>query len=387
MNITAVNSYTKKISFDLTKIRKVGIFLANMETPLQWYNRQTDKPTFVCNCGLFTYNKITKKYEPCYSLKIDGKILIQDSLYRGVGIKGTKLSMGTIQELDCEDFVSGAPVLTYNGQNQVTQAWIDTLSTIVGKEPRTILGWNDKELSVLCVDGRQTNKPGIDMKSMPKLCLDNGLLNAVNFDGGGSSMSVANGSIVNSPSENRGVYTVFAIWENNIGKITKLNIFGKPIDCDITLPLDYSMSNNFTLREFIDPTTRELIYDPILHFIMQTLRTERGWTINIESLYRGEKYNADVGGEVGSNHTKGCAVDFKAFVGKRQIDPIHVAYALKAIAERFNITYGLGTYMKGYDSGSLGFTHFDTRREATSLWVCYKKPTLLSISALTDIEI
>ena len=209
MKITAVNSYTKKISFDLANIRKVGIFLSDMKTVKQWYDLQTDKPTLVCNCGLFTWNKT--KFEPVFSLKIDNKVLIQDSLYRGVGIKGTKLSIGTIQALDCEDFVSGAPVIIENGQNKITQAWINELKTIAGKEPRTILGWNDKELSLICVDGRQTGKLGIDMASMPKLCLDNGLTNAVNFNGGGSSMTVVNGTVINSPSEQRGVYTVFAL--------------------------------------------------------------------------------------------------------------------------------------------------------------------------------
>jgi hypothetical protein len=170
-------------------------------------------------------------------------------------------------------------------------------------------------------------------------------------------------------------------------RITNLNISGKLIPCDIELPLYDYLSENFQAYEFIDPTTRELIYDPLLHIVIQTLRTEKGWSINIESLYRGKSYNEAVGGEPDSYHTKGCAVDFKAFKDKIQIDPIHVAYALKSITERFNITYGLGTYMKGYDTGSLGFTHFDTRMEATSLWICYKKPTLVSISDLTDIKI
>jgi hypothetical protein len=213
MNITAVNSYTKKISFDLVKIRKVGIFLSNMETPLQWYNRQTDKPTFVCNCGLFTWNDATKKYEPVFSLKIDNQILIKDSLYRGLGIKGTQFQIGDINTLDCDDFVSGAPVLTYNGQNQVTQAWIDTLSTIAGYNPRIVFGWDGTKASILCIDGRQTGKPGATLAELPGICLANGLINSANFDGGYSAMCVANGQIINHGAQYRGVYTVFAIWE------------------------------------------------------------------------------------------------------------------------------------------------------------------------------
>jgi hypothetical protein len=171
------------------------------------------------------------------------------------------------------------------------------------------------------------------------------------------------------------------------GTITDINLYDKMFKCDIELPLNEDMSANFELHEFIDPLTRLLIYNPLLHIMLQTLRTEKKWTIIIESLYRGDKYNELVGGEDGSRHKTGSAVDFKAFVKDRQIDPIHVAYALYGLLERFGIQGGIGTYMKAYKKGSLGFNHFDVRQEPRSLWVCYKSPTLVSISDLSEIKI
>ena len=214
MIIQDINTYTKKISF--AKVRKAGIFFADMQTPLQWYNKQSDKPTLVCNCSLFSFSNLRRRYEPVFSLKINNQIIIQDSLFRGLGVSQGRFSIGDIQTLDCTDFVSGVPVITENGINKVTPAWLETLKDIAPANPRTIFGWNDKECSVICVDGRQLGKFGIDLVSMPKLCLDNGLQNAVNFDGGGSSMTVVNGQIINSPCDTRGVYTVFAIWEDNM---------------------------------------------------------------------------------------------------------------------------------------------------------------------------
>ena len=216
MNITEINSYTKKVSLKLSKIAKAGIFFADMQTPLQWYNKQTDKPTLVCNCSLFSWSNLRRRYEPVFSLKINNQVIIQDSLFRGLGVSQGHFSIGDIQTLDCTDFVSGVPVITENGINKVTPAWLETLKDIAPANPRTVFGWNDKECSVLCVDGRQLGKFGIDLASLPKLCLDNGLSNAVNFDGGGSSMTVVNGQIINSPCDTRGVYTVFAIWEDNM---------------------------------------------------------------------------------------------------------------------------------------------------------------------------
>jgi len=214
MIIQDINTYTKKISF--AKVRKAGIFFADMQTPLQWYNKQSDKPTLVCNCSLFSWSNLRRRYEPVFSLKINNQVIIQDSLFRGLGVSQGHFSIGDIQTLDCTDFVSGVPVITENGINKVTPAWLETLKDIAPANPRTIFGWNDKECSVICVDGRQLGKFGIDLASMPKLCLDNGLQNAVNFDGGGSSMTVVNGQVINSPCDTRGVYTVFAIWEDNM---------------------------------------------------------------------------------------------------------------------------------------------------------------------------
>jgi len=207
METQVINSYTKKISFDLPRIRKAGIFLANMETPLQWYNRQTDKPKFVCNCNLFSGN------QPVFTLKIDNKILIKDSLYRGLGIRGTQFQIGNINDIVSDDFVSGAPVLTYNGVNQVTLTWIETLSSIAGYEPRIVCGFDENKLSIMSIDGRQIGKPGASLIELPNICLANGLENSVNFDGGYSAMMVVDGQIVNHGAQYRGVYAVFAIWE------------------------------------------------------------------------------------------------------------------------------------------------------------------------------
>lgn len=213
------NNFIKVVEIPKTEIRKVGIFQCNgLETPLQWYNRQTDKPYLVTNCGFFSWNDKLKKFEPSFTLKINNKILTKDSLYVGLGIHNNELSMGHIDALICEDFVSAAPPILQDSKNMVTQAWIDTLSDIAGKNPRTIVGYNNSSVTVGVVDGRQKNKFGLALSELPQLCINIGMTNAVNFDGGDSSMTVVNGNIINSPSGIRQVYSVFAIWlkEDNV---------------------------------------------------------------------------------------------------------------------------------------------------------------------------
>lgn len=205
-----INSYTRLVSVDLSKIRKAGIFLTGMKTVKQWYDTQTDKPDIVCNCGFFCWTG--RKHEPCYSLKVNGEILTTDSLHRGLGIKNNQFYIDNIQNSSYKDFVSGVPVITENGKNKVTREWVDMLETISGREPRTVLGFNDNSVSVLCIDGRQPGKLGAYLEELPQLCLDNGLTNAVNLDGGYSSMTVVNGEIFNEQNKPRAVHSVLAIW-------------------------------------------------------------------------------------------------------------------------------------------------------------------------------
>ena len=180
-------------------------------TPLEWYNKQADKPKYVFNCGLFSGGS------PVFTLKIDGKELIKDSLYRGLAIKNNKFAIGNIDDTPSDDFVSGAPVLTYKGANQVSQAWIDTLSTIAGKEPRVVFGFDKQSGYILFVEGRLPNKQGATLEELPLICLNNGISNAINLDGGYSAMVVIDGEIVNEAKSYRGVNNLMAIWvEDNM---------------------------------------------------------------------------------------------------------------------------------------------------------------------------
>lgn len=393
--IYELNSYIKYVKLSKSKIAKIGLYRAYGKTVKQWYDAQQDKPDLVCNASFYYYQN--GALFPVYSLKIDGQILTQDSLYRGMYINGTNYGMGTIQTAPGEHFISGAPIIRENGIGRITPAWIDTLKSISGSEPRTIAGWDNESFYVLTVDGRKPGKPGADFKELNNICTRAGMRNAINLDGGGSSILLYKEQTVNTPTEQRPMYSVLAIWEqkeqqpsNSSPLITKLKLNEK-FSMDINYPMglyDY-MAENFQYIELYDPFEKALQLDARLLFMLQTLRSETGWSINIESAYRGEEYNKAVKGDPGSYHTKGMAADFKAYKNGIQIGTVHVAYKLLDILDRFGIPGGIGVYMPGYSAdepNSLGFTHFDTRPER-SLWVCYKKPTLVSISELSEITI
>ena len=56
---------------------------------------------------------------------------------------------------------------------------------------------------VLVVDGRNSASSGLTLEELAQYFLRLGARDAVNFDGGGSSVMVVNKSIVNKPSDGR----------------------------------------------------------------------------------------------------------------------------------------------------------------------------------------
>jgi len=72
------------------------------------------------------------------------------------------------------------------------------------RHPRTVLGWNDKQLVLAVVDGRQESlSVGMTYPELALLMSELGCTHAINLDGGGSSTLWLDGHIMNSPSDGR----------------------------------------------------------------------------------------------------------------------------------------------------------------------------------------
>ncbi len=74
------------------------------------------------------------------------------------------------------------------------------------RHPRTFVGFNaDTSMLYLgVVDGRQEQSVGMTFLEMSNFLLSYGMTNAINLDGGGSSVLVINSKVVNSPSDKSG---------------------------------------------------------------------------------------------------------------------------------------------------------------------------------------
>lgn len=80
---------------------------------------------------------------------------------------------------------------------------------IAGLNPRTALGLDKdgKTLYLITVDGRQADSIGVSLAELSEILINNGIYNAINLDGGGSTTMVAKNTetganeVINLPSE------------------------------------------------------------------------------------------------------------------------------------------------------------------------------------------
>lgn len=104
-----------------------------------------------------------------------------------------------------ETLISGGPLLLENGHVNVRTAQENIAADIArGRAPRTALGIKrDGTVLLLVIDGRNPNSSGVTLPELAQYFLRLGAFDAVNFDGGGSSVMTINGQIVNHPSDGK----------------------------------------------------------------------------------------------------------------------------------------------------------------------------------------
>jgi hypothetical protein len=101
--------------------------------------------------------------------------------------------------------IGGGPRLVREGK--VSVEWQDEAFTRQfdsSRYPRSAVGFSDKSLFLVTVDGRQPGRSeGMTLDELAWLMLDLGCKEALNLDGGGSTEMLIKGRVANSPSDGR----------------------------------------------------------------------------------------------------------------------------------------------------------------------------------------
>ena len=80
------------------------------------------------------------------------------------------------------------------------------LNAIGGKNPRSAIGYTaDNHLILVAVDGREGSSVGMTLMQLARFMKSIGCINAMNLDGGGSTVMYVDGAVVNRPQVKGGI--------------------------------------------------------------------------------------------------------------------------------------------------------------------------------------
>ena len=104
-----------------------------------------------------------------------------------------------------EHIISGGPYLVKNGDVFVDMTE-QKLGSIGGRNPRTAIGYTQEgNLIMVTADGREGASVGLTLNELAFLMKKLGCVNAMNLDGGGSTVMLINGKVVNKPQVQGGI--------------------------------------------------------------------------------------------------------------------------------------------------------------------------------------
>lgn len=131
--------------------------------------------------------------------------------------KNIKFEISTIPNWEnVNHIISGGPYLVKNSQVFVDMTE-QKLGAIGGRNPRTAVGYTaNNNLIIVTVDGRESSSIGMTLFELANFMKSIGCYNAMNLDGGGSTVLYVNGRVVNHPQVQGGIALSNALTLNKV---------------------------------------------------------------------------------------------------------------------------------------------------------------------------
>lgn len=153
-------------------------------------------------------NKITAASANPLSIPENGYVLVgpKSKLGKLFGADYVDVEIKTNPKWEnVQHIISGGPYLLKDNQIFIDMT-AQKLQSIRGRNPRTAIGYTeDNNLVLVAVDGREGSSVGLTLVELAKLMKTLGCTNAINLDGGGSTVMYIKGQIVNHPHQPGGI--------------------------------------------------------------------------------------------------------------------------------------------------------------------------------------
>lgn len=166
---------------------------------------------FIINGGLW-WNKNNISHS--LNLLIDQGKQIQAGVYSNFGLKIFKDGEFVFENYswsnNLKDMLGGSPSLIKNSKRYIDKGKMENY-ILTSRQPRSAIGTNRDYIFLVTVDGRQKGKVGATIHELVTLVMNLGCIDAMAFDGGGSTRVEDVNGALNSPTENRACNNALAI--------------------------------------------------------------------------------------------------------------------------------------------------------------------------------
>ncbi|MBP7211857.1 phosphodiester glycosidase family protein [bacterium] len=164
-------------------------------------------------------DKVIKISANSQSIPKDGYVVVGPAKQIETIAKDKEVTMKveTIPQWDnVNHIIGGGPYLVKDGQIYVDTS-AQKLNSIGGRNPRTAVGYTtDNNLIIVTVDGRENSSIGLTLPELANFMKSIGCFNAMNLDGGGSTVMYVKGRVVNHPQVKGGIALSNAIVLNKV---------------------------------------------------------------------------------------------------------------------------------------------------------------------------
>ena len=137
-----------------------------------------------------------------------GKVLVGPKSKLGTLRIGDKVNFDIKTIPDWENvnhIISGGPYLVKDGDIYVDMT-AQRLASIGGRNPRSAIGYTrENKIIIVTADGREGSSIGLTLIELAHLMKSFGCVNAMNLDGGGSTVMYVGGQVVNKPAIKGGI--------------------------------------------------------------------------------------------------------------------------------------------------------------------------------------